>query len=229
MLVALAGVIAAGGLAAFRLEGSTPQAIEPPYCWHDRFVVSSEWHCGGGDSSLATGIAASFTLASRHFEDRDTIVIRKNGGRGANASTRIALQEGADAVFMSRFAVDYMLIPYFLDEHKSAVAAQVKEHADKAWPSAAPNNMLLICQHLRTEPEWFCSDSTNTVRIPPGTVAGVELIRHDGSAWYRSRYGRGADAIFWSRESATKILLAYYARKATRLSTAIAKKWPGPR
>ena len=230
-------ILGTATVAILGLRMEVPQSSDPPYCWHDRFVVSSEWHCGGDTSSFAyPSPAPSFRNVSnlRPFADEDTLIIAVGtappGGRGATGSAiteiKIPLQPKTDAVFLSRFAMDSMLVPYFKDKGYASVATLVDNHVKQAWPDLRPERMLLVCQRMQPLPAWHCTDSVGTRRLVPGLVRNIYISRRRSNGeWRRTSIGRGADAIFWSREAAEGILLPYYQRKSRNLADSIARKW----
>lgn len=212
-LAAVAAIAATSHSPVFGAIG----AATDPYCWHDKWVISSEWHCGDTTSS---SYATSVSFASNSANEDTLMIVRTNG-----ETVKVPIRLGTDAVFMSRFAVEQFLIPYLATNGGRGDTARVADLMKRNWADRA-DPMFLYCGRTPAGPvKWYCADGPPR-RIDPTTIRRIAYIRVEGGR-RELQPGRGADAIFLSKDATERNLLPYYQRKVTKLQGVISR-WPRP-
>jgi hypothetical protein len=221
-------VIAIAGVAVFSSHTAAPAEIDG-YCWHDQWVISSEWHCPGDTTKASAAPLTFLAMASRPAPaGPDSLVVYVKG-----KGSQFALPANYDAVLLSRFAVDTFLIRSLEANGRPNAAKAARLFLATHWP-ARPDKMWVACVSLIPPATFECNSAAS---FDPKSVDSVRVVRFRApgrgtlaGAKYELAPGPGVDGIFITRRAAQQMLLPYYRgkvngkAKADLLDAAIARR-----
>jgi hypothetical protein len=140
----------------------------------------------------------------------------RSTSRMASHTVTVPVRSGVDGIFMGTYAVENFLAKYY-DSTDRAKAAALRTFISRHWGNDG-SKLMLLCQHT-LQNNWYCPDSSNTVRIPADRITSMRLIGHGTGEHVVQTLTKRVDAVMFSRDACDKFLVAYYKRRSAEFAS----------